>query len=215
MDLATFPESVAWLNRFDDEDRETATLLLQRLRCISPTVFHNEGRGLFEAAATSLDTPIALYAAREMTPATAYFSDKRRRPIIVDLSKGVGSEGNSAYLATTLARERPDVFLNHPPIATLKKKLCRSIVVFDDVCGSGKRVAEFISAILMEKTLKSWLSGGSKKGTLYFTVKVGCPLFAIRHRHGLQSRQSNASLSLPAPNASSSGPRPRMGRPRD
>ena len=160
MDLATFPASVAWLNQFHDEDREAATLLLQRLRCISPNLFHNEVRGLFEAAATSLDTPIALYAAREMKRGLPYFSNKRSRPIIVDVSKEVGSEGNSAYLATTLARQQPAVFLNHPPIATLKRKKCRNILVFDDVCGSGKRVAEFISAILMEKTLKSWLSGG-------------------------------------------------------
>lgn len=160
MNLATFPESVAWLNQFDDEDRETATLLLNRLRCISPTVFHSEVRGLFEAAAKSLETPIALYAAREMKTGQAYFSNRRNRPVIVDVSKEVGSEGNSAYLATTLARQQSAVFLNHPPIATLRKKKCRNVVVFDDVCGSGKRVADFISAILLNPTLTSWLSGG-------------------------------------------------------
>ncbi len=160
MELAALPESVVWLNQFHEEDREAATLLLKRLRCISPTVFHNEVRELFETAAKSLETPIALYAAREIKSGQAYFSNKRNRPVIVDVSKEVGSEGNAAYLATTLARQQPGVFLNHPPITTLRKKKCRNIVVFDDVCGSGKRVADFISAILSNPTLKSWLSGG-------------------------------------------------------
>jgi hypothetical protein len=159
MDIATFPESIEWLSQFDHDDRETATLLLRRLRCISPTLLNNELRGLFEHAATSLAQPIALYAAREMEPEVAYFKNKRDRPVAV-LAKEVGSEGSAAYLATTLTRERPAVFLNHPPISTLKRKKCRNIIIFDDICGSGKRAADFISSILLSKTLKSWLSGG-------------------------------------------------------
>lgn len=159
MELVDFPASTQWLRQFDDEDQETAKLLLRRLRCISPNVFSAEVGEMFAVAADTLPNPIAVYAARELDGGP-YFTNKKNRPLAVVGNSPVGSEGSAAYLATTLARERPDIFLNHPPIATLKKRKCRTIAVCDDCCGSGKRVFDFITEMLTWKTLKSWLSGG-------------------------------------------------------
>lgn len=159
MELADFPASARWLRQFDDEDQDAAKLLLRRLRCISPNAFSAEVGELFAAAADTLPNPIAIYAARELDDGP-YFINKRNRPVAVVGNSPVGSEGSAAYMATALAREKPDIFLNHPPIATLKRRKCRTIAICDDCCGSGKRVFDFISEMLTWKTLKSWLSGG-------------------------------------------------------
>lgn len=160
MELATLPACVSWLGQFDDDDRDIAALLLRRLRCISPNVFSSEVGELFLEAANTLPAPIAIYAARELDKGATYFANKRNRPEAVKGNVEIGSEGSTAHLATTLNREKPKVFLNHSPIVTLKKRKCRTIAICDDCCGSGKRVFDFISAMLRSKTLKSWLSGG-------------------------------------------------------
>ena len=114
---------------------------------------------LFDEAAQTLPTPICIYAARELQN-SLYFANKKNRPEAVKGNIPIGSEGSTAYLATCLARERPQLFLNHSPIVTLKRRKCRTIAVCDDCCGSGKRVADFILAMLQTDALKSWLSGG-------------------------------------------------------
>lgn len=156
--LQDTPEAIAWLALFTESDALTAKLLLNSLRLISADYFDYSIKKLILAMADKCDGPIALYAAREVDPDCEYFPDKRKRPVVVEGQPG--SEGQLGYTVTQVTRSDPSRFLNHPPIATLKKKRCRHIVIVDDIVGSGNRIKRFMKSMRKERSLYSWISFG-------------------------------------------------------
>lgn len=148
----------AWINRFDLTDRGTATLLLDSLRVVSQDRFYGELRHTFTRYVRDLDGPIAMYAVREIEGNESYFENNRNRPDPARSRVEMGSEGPLAYFATCMNRSNTRRFLNHPPIATLRRRRCRHVLLLDDFSGSGNRVIEFLNGLRRSATIVSWCS---------------------------------------------------------
>ena len=159
----------AWLNRFDAEHREAARRLVNGLTLVSLSNFNRTITQMVVSEAATISGPVGLFAIREIDPTRPYFTQAttgRRRPSKVKTTDAVGrgadigSEGHVASILRNLSRSDPGKFLNHPTIEKMRDKKCRSIVVVDDLIGTGKRVREFLESIWLDKTFQSWWSSG-------------------------------------------------------
>jgi hypothetical protein len=92
-------------------------------------------------------------------------------PIFIHPTENPGSEAIIGNLITQLCRKhRQKVVVGNndrsPSVNDLRVSKCDELILIDDVIGSGDRVADFIKSILMNKTLKSWVSLGYMKLTV-------------------------------------------------
>ena len=157
--LSENPLSQAWIAQFDVTDREAATRFLDSLVFVSASKFELALRSLIQRKADAISGPVAIYAVRNLTATASYFpKNPKVRPKIVEAE--VGSEGRVANLVTTLARERPEKFINHATIAEMRKRKPRAMFLVDDFIGSGFRSQKFVHALLRSPTIKSWCSYG-------------------------------------------------------
>lgn len=109
---------------------------------------------------------IAKHAIRAMRagkfPPTPYFpTDPGANPNATRPGRGLGSEGTIANLIRDIcARKSSPRWLDHPSIEEMRRKKTRTIVLVDDLIGSGKRVRDFVKGFCNNGTLRSWSSLG-------------------------------------------------------
>ena len=160
---------LAWLDGFAPDDRESARRLVNGLTLVSLAAFDRTIERMVRAQANEINGPMALYAVREIVPSRSYFDQatagRRRKSKLkgvdaVGRGPDVGSEGYVAATLRHIARSDPDRFLNHPTVTEMRDKKCRAIIVVDDLIGSGKRTREFLDAIWIDRTIRSWWSLG-------------------------------------------------------
>lgn len=158
--LALTERGSAWIGQFDAGDRELARILLDSLMLVSHSSFE---RGLIKAItnqAKFIEGPVALFATREWNPTAPYFPEGDDPIDAVDGGSDLGSEARIAAIIRNLCRASSEEFLNHPIISEMRKAQCRAIFVVDDFIGSGERTDEFLSAMWLNRTLRSWKSLG-------------------------------------------------------
>lgn len=159
MELADLPEAKVWLCRFHKLDRPPVRDLLRSLSLVSASHFRRGLRELLDQSEP--DETIALYAITEATR-KPYFADKRRSPRPA-VGRRRGSEAIVEALISSWHDEQPGRLLDHPPIATLKRKRVHHIGLVDDIVGSGNRAAGFLRDFMDSPTLRSWRSYGKIK----------------------------------------------------
>ncbi len=158
-----------WVRQFDVTDRELAQRLLSGLTLVSHSVFDRSIDRLIRLKASEIPGPIALYAAREISNRRKGFSlrgdkakrqTKTKRATIDAVGRGpdVGSEARVASTIRSIAKSEPTKFLNHPTIEVMREARCRAVFVVDDIVGSGKRTRDFIDALWVDRSLRSWWS---------------------------------------------------------
>jgi len=162
MALQDHPLAKDWIAQFTDQnkDEDLARTLINSLRLVSHNTFHKELDETIRLAVAALPSPVAFFAARDLSKGESYFPDKKRRPAATGGAREIGSEGILADVATNWARSDGDRYLNHPPVNTLRRRCCRSFVLLDDLSGSGQRIAKFITAMLRTDSILSWWSFG-------------------------------------------------------
>jgi hypothetical protein len=152
-----------WLAQFEPADVETAKRLLSALTLVSHNAFERAITAQIVAEAEKVDGSVALYATRECDDELDLFKfakggEGAKALDAVDRGADLGSEARVAAIIRNLAKVNSDKLLNHPTLEVMREKRCRSIFVIDDYIGSGKRTADFLSAIWRSSAIKSWHS---------------------------------------------------------
>ena len=153
-----------WLEQFHDDERETAIRLLAALTLVSHSAFERELRPRILAEAEAVDGPVALYATREVESGSDYFAvmanpAKPLEPLdAVGRGPDLGSEARIATIIRNLSRTAPQKLLSHPSLEKLRQTRAKAIFCIDDIVGSGRRTATFLSSIWRSATVKSWHS---------------------------------------------------------
>lgn len=164
-----------WLKRFHDQERETASALLDEVLFVGADEFK---RGMTALLAQVMDEreedrPVAIYAEREVDwegrSIAPIFSGTRTGratgdgppPILFDPKEPeVGSEGLIATLITSFQRLHQDNVLNHPGPELMRDRRVGPVVILTDFIGSGQRVDEMLEAFRAVASLRSWRSYG-------------------------------------------------------
>lgn len=158
-----------WIEQFNFDDRIAARRLIHGLTLVSSREFDGGVKKLIDSEIAHTCSPIASYAVREVKKSRSYFEQARsatstyasnRRIDAIGPGPQIGSEGRVAALITQVSRANPGVLLNHPNLNTIRKNKCRSVLLIDDLVGSGNRVIKFLNAIWLDPTIRSWTSFG-------------------------------------------------------
>jgi hypothetical protein len=86
-------------------------------------------------------------------------------PVVQPNDITLGSEAFVSNLVTQLGRRNRDKVISpegntlNPTINNLRSEKVDSLILVDDLIGSGNRTKEFLKAVYLHPTIKSWLSG--------------------------------------------------------
>lgn len=178
------PQIKDWLSQFDENQRTLAKVLLSRLQFISRDTFAE----WLNQAFTFLpkNQILALYSVRKLTETKnqdCYWDDDGNP--VVRPGASLGSEDLVYSLISNLVRAKKEILLDHPTLNDLREKKVRSYVLIDDSIGSGKRVADFINAMLKHPTFLSWWNfGWIKICVLSFARTRESEAYIISHVRG-------------------------------
>lgn len=154
--LSQIPVGLDWLAQFEDADKGIAKYMLDSLELVSSDLVRNTITA--QIRQLSVSKPAALYAVTKRARGHPFFLDDGRAYNDVHRPRG------SANLATTmifeLSREAPQLFLDHPPFKTLSQLSRFNLVLVDDACASGNRVAGMLRWLFENEKISSRLSSG-------------------------------------------------------
>jgi hypothetical protein len=174
--LSKTTEGKNWLQQFDEEDKEIATIFLDSVFVVS----HSELEAclvsrLNEFLSLNKRGKIALYAVKERPkilprkiaidktkpffPLAISHENPKRKPIDYSTPGETGSEGEMEHLCRDYKKSRSRVLTN-PGLEELREKRVRWIILLDDIIGSGNRIKEYLEWLYEDKTIKSWHSYG-------------------------------------------------------
>lgn len=170
------PEINDWLLQFKDaEDKIIAKNMLLRLRFVSKDTLTQWLKETLKQIKLSY-TKHAIYAVRKLEKPTTdkgtnhhqkvYFDKHGKVPLRPGESQGSEDLINSVVSNFLKANTQKNVFFDHPSIETLRSEQIKHLILVDDSIGSGKRINEFINAMLANRTFKSWWSFGWLKITI-------------------------------------------------
>ena len=176
------PQIKDWLSQFDENQRTLAKVLLSRLQFISRDTFAEWLNNTFTFLLT--DQIFALYSVRKLAKNQDCYWDDNGNPVVRP-GASLGSEDLVYSLISNLVRTKKPSLLDHPPLNDLREKKVRNYVLIDDSIGSGKRVADFINAMLKHPTFLSWWNfGWIKIHVLSFARTRESEAYIISHIRG-------------------------------
>lgn len=158
-------QAIAWLDQFLDRDRIVATRLLESLILVEDSAFKDRLARLIRERVAKAAGCCAIFASREVHPASYFPANPDQRPDAVGGGAGVGSEGPVANLIRDIVRDIGPKALDHPSINIMRATKCREILLVDDLVGTGHRLKKFCNALYGHPTIRSWTS----LGFLHFT----------------------------------------------
>lgn len=163
------PEIATWLSQFKSEgDKLTAKHMLLRLRFVSSDCFSVWLKHALDEF--SVEEKHAIFAVRKLLcprdGKQVYFDEQGCAP-----SRPSGSQGSEDLVNSVIANHLKNialsqVFFDHPSIEVMRSEKIRHLILVDDSIGSGRRIVEFINALLANKTFRSWWSFGWIKITV-------------------------------------------------
>jgi hypothetical protein len=163
-----------WLSLFRMEDCEVASRLVRALTLVSHSAFQRDLSRRIVETAKSIDSPVALFAARELKPPhlTDFLAKLSETGTLsnvdaVPAGNDLGSEARVAATIRSLCRAHPHELLNHPNIGQMTESRCKAIIVVDDLVGSGQRVKKYLEALWTNRSIRSWWS---RKDIQFFVI---------------------------------------------
>lgn len=161
-----------WLTNFKQLEVPFARLLLDSLTVASGSQIRAGLRQYLDAIAKdgSLEQPSLLLVPRKMNEYGAPGSKISALVPYASFSPGKaipatpGSEGLLGNIIRDLTSKSPRLSGSwiHPEadLASLRRARCRNIILVSDYSGSGTQIVRFAEALLKNRTLRSWHSGG-------------------------------------------------------
>lgn len=181
MKISAIPSAQSWLAQFLPIDRKIAENLLDQLIYINTDdVVNTLGVRINELIEGY--NKVAIFPVRELIQVQedepygeeeaqqkkeSYFSldDNDAIPVVQPNNIPLGSEAFVSNLITQLGRRNRDKVISpegnglHPTINNLRAERVDSLILVDDLIGSGNRTKEFLESIYQHPTIRSWLSG--------------------------------------------------------
>lgn len=181
MKISAIPSAQCWLGQFLPADRKTAESLLDQLVYITTDDVVNTLGGHINNLIEGCNR-VAIFPVRELIQVQedetegleetqlqteSYFplGDDDAIPVVQPNNIPLGSEAFVSNLITQLCRRNRDKVISpegnrlDPTINNLRAERVDSLILVDDLIGSGNRTKEFIESIYQHPTIKSWLSG--------------------------------------------------------
>jgi hypothetical protein len=175
MQISATPGAQQWLSQFLPKDRGTAEKLLDQLVYVSTEEVIN-ALGIRITELLERYSKVAILPVREIEKIgddtnnkqlMSYFSldDNDAVPEMQAGGIPLGSEAFISNLVTQLSRRYKDKIISHeanrlnPSINNLRDQRVKSLILVDDLIGSGNRTKDFLESIYSHPTIKSWLSG--------------------------------------------------------
>lgn len=171
--LSNIPATQDWLAQFRPLDRPVACKLLDELVFIPTDRVVSDLKLAIESILTKYDSA-AIYPIRELLSENeSYFSltDAAKPPTMQHEHATLGSEAFVSNIITRLNRSLQEkVILEHvstengeikasPSISTIRDKKIQTIILIDDLIGSGDRTRDFLDAVYRHPSIRSWVSG--------------------------------------------------------
>lgn len=166
----------AWLRQFDDTEKPFAEKLVSSLRLVSRTEVQVGLEKLITSIGSNAKGAKALFSVRELQEPTfevdengefrfiprSYFSQSDfDRPAAVRQGHGVGSEGPIANFIRDVCRANGQArWLDHPNIEQMRATRAKTVILVDDIIGSGNRIRQFLDGFMNHKSIRSWYSYG-------------------------------------------------------
>lgn len=159
-----------WLNQFLSEDKDTARRLLEQLVCISTDNVLNALTARVSKLVEGHDCS-AIIPVRELKESESYFDieDDCVAPKMQFSDRPLGSEAFASNLTAQVSRRHNKKVISQeglklaPSIKNLRDKRVDSLILVDDLIGSGTRTIAFLDSLYQHPTIKSWLSGNHIK----------------------------------------------------
>jgi hypothetical protein len=164
----------AWLENFEDGERQSATDLVDEMLVVSRDDFFSGMNSLLDSISrteTGVPQKVALYAERPIKKVfgrvPVFFPGFRHGraegagvpPIVVDArDQEVGSEGIVANLITNYCRNNNLNSFSHPGPKKMRKEQVRIVAILTDFIGSGQRILTMLESLAAVATLNSWKS---------------------------------------------------------
>lgn len=167
MNISAIPSAQKWLSQFLPQDKPIAEKLLNQLVYIPTEDVVSALGGRMSDLIGEYDK-VAIFPVRELIETEeSYFKldDNDSVPVVQPSDITLGSEAFVSNLVTQLSRRNRDKIISpegntlNPTINNLKSEKVDSLILVDDLIGSGNRTKEFLEAIYRHPTIKSWLSG--------------------------------------------------------
>jgi hypothetical protein len=167
LNRSAIPSAQKWLNQFLIQDKPIAEKLLNQLVYISTEDVVSALGERINALIEECDK-VAIFPVRELIgERESYFKldDDDAVPVVQPNDITLGSEAFVSNLVTQLGRRNRDKVISpegntlNPTINNLKSEKVDSLILVDDLIGSGNRTKEFLKAVYQHPTIKSWLSG--------------------------------------------------------
>ncbi|MEW6999123.1 hypothetical protein AADZ86_15670 [Colwelliaceae bacterium BS250] len=169
MKLSSLSSTQSWINQFSSEDKYLARELLDNLTIIKTETVVNSITAYTENLINSYNS-VVIYSIRELlNPEESFFSltNDKEIPTLQVSNEALGSEAFISNVITHIKRKHSRKLISsrtnkHTKIANLyqiRDKAVDSIILIDDLIGSGKRTVDFLESIYKHPSIKSWLSG--------------------------------------------------------
>jgi hypothetical protein len=145
-----------WLSQFQLCDQSVAKTMLHRLRFVSREVYSSWLKQTL--GNLPVGRSYALYGVRKLPEEGALWASDgtvANRP-----GGTLGSEDFVYSLIANVVRSSGGALKDHPTISDLRENKIHDYVLIDDSIGSGKRMTDFINAMLSHPTFLSWWSYG-------------------------------------------------------
>ncbi|MBU1392169.1 MAG: hypothetical protein KJ856_06625 [Gammaproteobacteria bacterium] len=171
--LSNIPATQDWLSQFLPQDRPVACNLLDELVYIPTDRVISDLKLVVESILKQYESA-AIYPIRELfSEDESYFSltDAIEPPTMQHGQAVQGSEAFVSNLITRLSRSLQEkVILEKvstesgemkasPSITTIKNKKIKTLILIDDLIGSGNRTRDFLEAVYRHPSIRSWVSG--------------------------------------------------------
>ncbi|MGS0824940.1 phosphoribosyltransferase-like protein [Shewanella sp. 0m-8] len=170
--LSNIPATQDWLSQFLPQDRPVACKLLDELIYIPTDRVIGDLKLVVESILKEYEST-AIYPIRELlSEDESYFSlaDAAEHPTMQHGQAAQGSEAFVSNLITRLNRSsKAKVILEDvgigkykiqasPSISTIRDKKIKTLILIDDLIGSGDRTRDFLEAVYKPPSIRSWVS---------------------------------------------------------
>ncbi|MFT6833995.1 MAG: hypothetical protein ACJA0H_000021 [Francisellaceae bacterium] len=167
MNISAIPSAQKWLSQFLPQDKPIAEKLLNQLVYISTDDVVSALGEHISALIVECDK-VAIFPVRELIRQNeSYFKlgDDDAIPVVQPNDITLGSEAFVSNLVTQLGRRNREKVISpegntlNPTINNLRTEKVDSLILVDDLIGSGNRTKEFLESVYQHPTIRSWLSG--------------------------------------------------------
>jgi hypothetical protein len=147
-----------WVAQFDPDDQSLAAKLAMRLMVFTANDFEDWLRETRKRL-NPKDGPFGAFAIRPLDDGEHIFTG--RGDAVLRAGKRLGSEGRFAHVIKRWHDGRRSInIFDQPNLDTMANARIRTVLLFDDLLGSGSRTIKYLCDFISTPTVRSWLSGG-------------------------------------------------------